>query len=204
MRSRRPRTLTSVVAVGALSLLAAGCGGVGAPGVANVASSTIPTATGPSPTATSRAQVLLVAGRCLRRHGMPDLPDPTIASSGPAKGYAVLDKGFLRAIPESVVNQALLACHTALQQARIYNGPNAGANPREIQNLLAFARCVRRHGITNFPDPDSQGGFDLAGTGINSHQLSPSELAVAMTCLPTARGAVHLPPQGTDSSNSGQ
>ena len=116
----------------------------------------------------------------------------------------VLDKQALVAYPSSVVNQAEDACGTALEQAGLSSGPNQAPSTQEIQDLLAFARCVRNHGISNFPDPNSQGGFNLAGTGINSHQLSPAELAVARTCLPTARGAVHIPPQGTGTSNSGQ
>ncbi len=116
----------------------------------------------------------------------------------------ILDKQALLAYPVTVVNDATAACSTALDQAGISSGPNAGANPRELQDLLAFARCVRSHGITNFPDPNSQGSFDLAGTGINTHQLSPAELAAARACLPSSHGAVNIPPQGTGTSNSGQ
>ena len=108
----------------------------------------------------------------------------------------ILDKQALLAYPEAVVNQALAACRTALDEAGISSGPDAGANPEDIRDLLAFARCVRNHGISNFPDPDSQGGFNLAGTGINSHQLSPAELAAARACLATAHGTVHIPPTG--------
>jgi hypothetical protein len=55
----------------------------------------------------------------------------------------------------------------------------------------------------NFPDPNSQGQFNLAGTGINSHQLSPAELATARICLPTAHGDVQIPSQN-GASNSGR
>jgi hypothetical protein len=193
MRCRRPLTLTSVVVVVAFSLLAAGCGGAGSPGVASVTSAT-PSAAGSSAT-TSRTHALLLAVQCLRRHGIPNFPDPMIAPSGPAKGQTILDKRGFRAVSSSVVNQAQLACRTALEQAGIHNGPNAGANPQEIQNLLAFARCMRNHGVQNFPDPNSQGEFNFAGTGINVNQASQTLLATARTCLPTAHGAVHMPVQ---------
>lgn len=195
MRCRRARTLASIVAVVAFSLLAGGCGGAGSPGVASVAAtSTVPSAAGSAAT-TSGTQALRAAGRCLRQHGLPNLPDPFIATSGPAQGQAVLDKQALRSYPETVVNQAVDVCRAALEKAGFQGGPNAAASPREIQNLLAFARCVRNHGISNFPDPDSQGNFNFAGTGINPHSLSPAELHVARTCLPTSRGAVHVPQQ---------
>jgi hypothetical protein len=194
-----------IVAVAAFSLLAAGCGGGGSSGVANVSSTTLPGATGRSaPPTNTRTSALLLAGRCLREHGLSNLPDPAIASSGPAKGQAILDKGSLRGFPTSVVNNALLACHTALVQAGIGSGPNGGTRtPQQIQDGLAFARCVRNHGIRNFPDPNGQGDFNLAGTGINSNDLTPAQLAAARACLPAAHGAVHIPQQGTAPSGGG-
>jgi hypothetical protein len=197
--------LISVLAVAALSLLAAGCGGGGNPGVASVASSTVPPAAGSPATTSPTSGALHLVGQCIRAHGIPDFPDPTVATSGPAKGKGILDKQDLRTVAESVVNQALAACQTAVEQADIStSGPNSGPNSREIQNLLAFARCIRNHGITNFPDPDRQGGFNLAGTGIDTHELSPAELAAARTCLPTARGDISIPPQGESKGNSSQ
>src|SRR5579872_5046952 len=146
---RCPLILSSLVVVAALALLAAGCGGGGSPRVANITSSTVPNGAGSSAT-TSQPDSLRLAGRCLRQHGIPNLPDPTIASSGPAKGQAILDKQFLRAVPDSVLSQAMLVCHTALEQAGLGSGPNASARtPQQIQDGLAFARCVRDHGIPN-------------------------------------------------------
>lgn len=207
MRFPRLRTLTPVVAIAAVSLLAAGCGGGGSPGVASVTSSTAPSVSGSSST-TSSAEALLRAGRCLRQHGIPNLPDPTIATSGPAKGYAVLNKQILQATPNSVVSQAMAACRASLEQARIYSGQTSTNTAQEVQYLLAFARCVRNHGVANFPDPNSdpttQGPFNLSGTGINIDALTPAELAAARICLPKAHGAISIPPQGTSTSNSGQ
>jgi hypothetical protein len=48
-----------------------------------------------------------------------------------------------------------------------------------------------------------QGSFDLAGTGINTHQPSPAELAAARAYLPTAHGDISIPAQGTVASNTG-
>jgi hypothetical protein len=33
--------------------------------------------------------------------------------------------------------------------------------------LIAFSKCMRAHGVTNFPDPAGGGGVNIAGTGIN-------------------------------------
>ena len=201
MSCLRPPILAAIVAAAALSLLAAGCGGGSAPGVANVGSTTVPSASGSS--TTSQTSALLLAGRCLREHGLTNLPDPTIATSGPAKGQAILDKQAMHAFSDSVVRQATLACAAVLQHAGIGGGSSA-RTPQEIQDGLAFSRCVRRHGISNFPDPNGQGQFDLAGTGINEHSLTPAQLAAARACLSTAHGAVHIPSQGTNVGNTGQ
>lgn len=202
MRCRSSRTLAAAAVV-TFALLAAGCGGAVSPGVASVASSTVVSGAG-VPTATSPTLLLRNAGRCLRQHDLPNLPDPTIATSGPAKGRSLLDKLALRSYPESVVNLAVNACRVALAKAGFEGGPNATASPQVIQGLLAFARCVRSRGISNFPDPNSQGSFDLAGTGINPRSLSPARLAIARACLSTAHGAVHIPEQETTSAGTGR
>ena len=179
-----------------LGLALAACGSQQAsPPVAHVARSTGTTI----PSAPTNAA--LVATRCLRQHGLPDLPGPVLATSGPARGQVVLDKAGLAAYPSSVVSQATAACSAAM--AELSGGPNVAPSAHELQDLLAFARCVRNHGVPNFPDPNSQGGFNLAGTGINSHELSQAELAAARTCLPTAHGQVHIPTQGSGTSNGG-
>jgi hypothetical protein len=85
MRCRRPLTLTSVVTVAGLSLLAAGCGGGGSPraGVANVDTTTnaAPAAdTGGSSPGGSLAEY----ARCMRSHGVLSFPDPASLVSSSA------------------------------------------------------------------------------------------------------------------------
>ena len=191
---RRPRLAAGGLVISALGVAACGSGTASPP----VAHATGHTTTSP------RANALLLATRCLRQHGLPNLPDPIVVSSGPARGQMALDKPALLAYPSSVVNQAVDACRTALEQAGMPSGADQAPSTHEIQDLLAFARCVRSHGISNFPDPNSQGNFNLAGTGVNSHQLSPAELAAARTCLPAAHGTIHIPPQGSGASRVGQ
>ena len=45
---------------------------------------------------------------------------------------------------------------------------------------LAFAECMRSHGVTGFPDPSGRGGINLAGTGINP--FSPAFKAAQASC----------------------
>lgn len=41
--------------------------------------------------------------------------------------------------------------------------PSASPGGSKSQNALAFAQCMRKQGITNFPDPGSGGGFRITG-----------------------------------------
>jgi hypothetical protein len=190
--SRRPRGLAACgLVVSGLALAA--CGSQAAPTVAHVARST------PTTISSAPSNAALAATRCLRQHGLPDLPSPVLATSGPSRGQMILDKAGLIAYASSVVSRATTACSAAM--AQLPSGPNSVTSAQQLQDLLAFAHCVRNHGVPNFPDPNSQGSFDLAGTGINGHQLTSAELAAARACLATAHGQVHIPAQGSGTSN---
>ena len=64
------------------------------------------------------------------------------------------------------------------------------------QELLSFARCMRSHGVSNFPDPNPNGsGFNINVAGMNSS--SPAVTAAQRACkglLPVKR-----PPSGPPS-----
>ena len=67
------------------------------------------------------------------------------------------------------------ACGGSLSSTGTGSSPNAGgsASPQASSlSALAFARCMRSHGIPNFPDPDSSGHF-------NKHQLHQIGLSIS-------------------------
>jgi hypothetical protein len=52
---------------------------------------------------------------------------------------------------------------------------------------LAYSQCMRSHGVTNFPDPNSSGGIGIsAGSGVNPD--SPQYEAAAKACQSKAPG----------------
>ena len=54
---------------------------------------------------------------------------------------------------------------------------------------IAFANCMRTHGVPSFPDPSGGGaGVNLAGTGINPQ--SPAFKSARLACARLAPGAV--------------
>jgi hypothetical protein len=135
MPCRRPFILAAVVVGIALSLLAAGCGGGGSPGIASVASSTT---AAPSNGALAFAQ-------CLRAHGLPKWPDPT--TSGVFDKAELQQTGYsvsqIRAVEDGPCNH--LASAAAPQRPTI--------TAADRGDYLRAAACMRSHGLGGFPDP---------------------------------------------------
>ena len=178
---RRPLILGSVAVV-SLSLLAAGCGGRGgSPGVASVASSTTTTA------ATTTQSGLVAFSSCVRSHGVPSFPDPQRYVGGNVK---------LTIHQLSGDNPRL---RTALNDCG-YLLPSRGGSPdtaqqtrRQLEDELSFARCMRSHGVSRFPDPSAHGGLTVEmvqAQGIDVH--SPAVLHVVQVCIPASHGGLTL------------
>jgi hypothetical protein len=172
------------LAVGGLALsvlmLAACSSGTGAPPVAQLAAS--------SGTTTSPTDALHLAGECMRQHGLPNFPDPVVATDGPAAGQGILAKSALKSYPDAVAQQAISACSAALDKANIATGPNStNISQQELQARLALARCIRAHGVPNFPDPNPTTGDVTAPPGLNKN--SPSILAAIQACPSQAQAA---------------
>jgi hypothetical protein len=172
---RRPLILASVVAIGAFSLLAAGCGGARSPGVATVASST----TGATTTTTQNG--LLAFSQCMRSNGMPNFPDPQRFVGGNVK----------LTIHQLAPSQAALSACDHLLPTNGGSGSQETAQQQRTQlaDGLSFARCMRSHGVSRFPDPTSQGQLTVEmvqAQGIDIH--SPAVLQAVQTCLPASHG----------------
>jgi hypothetical protein len=153
-------TAAALTATAGFAVLAVGCG----------MSSNSPAAS----TGSARQNGAVAYARCMRSNGVPNWPDPT--SSG------VFDKSKLTSqqlgASTSRVQTAQRACNHLLP-----NGGN-GPSPAQVQQIraegLRFSVCVRRHGVPNFPDPDSGRIPDPAPLGID--QGSPKFQAANQAC----------------------
>ena len=58
---------------------------------------------------------------------------------------------------------------------------NAAAKKHSTPNALAYAQCMRTHGVSNFPDPNSQGHFSL-GSQAGIDKNSPVFHAAGTAC----------------------
>lgn len=125
------RTALALITVLCLAVGVGACGGSAASGV-----------TGTSAKATESA--FLQFSKCMRAHGVPSFPDPS--SSG---GVRLTPGSGLH--PQSPAFQAAQKiCRPRLPGG----GPGAiKATRAQYAAALTFAKCMRRHGQANFPDP---------------------------------------------------
>lgn len=128
---------------GVAALTITACGG-GQAGPSGPAAST-------APGVVSHAEALHLAGRCIRQHGVPGFPDPTVDGTG----KVTISKTQLLAVPKAVLNQAMTACRGALGRAGIQAATGLSGRPtaQQMRAFLAFARCLRAHGVAGLADP---------------------------------------------------
>jgi hypothetical protein len=156
-RGHGPVLLLSVVfcAVLAIGLGLSACGGGGSsPRVADLGPSSTTTTEAlarPASTTTTVASAgpASAAGleyaKCMRSHGVPDFPDPN------ASGGFELGPGINPQSPTFQSAQAMCQRLSGLPSPG--PGPTAHPSAAALAHMLTISRCMRRHGISDFPDP---------------------------------------------------
>jgi hypothetical protein len=85
--------------------------------------------------------------RCMRQQGIADMPDPvpgdTSGHSSVRYALDVLGKGS-----DEAFQTALDKCQNLLPTIEVSKQPSSAQQQRD----LAFAKCMRDHGVTDFPD----------------------------------------------------
>jgi hypothetical protein len=169
-RRTRSRLVAVAVAVSLVSLLATACGSTSGSHVAQVGSTTTArSTTSSSGAASSRLGGAIAFSRCMRAHGVLSFPDP--AANGTIPKVALERLG----VSAARFQTAQSACRQLLPV------PSRSQQQNVAAESLQFARCVRRHGIAGFPDPDRTGRIpDPASVGID--QGSPQFEAANQAC----------------------
>jgi hypothetical protein len=170
------------VALIGVGLLAAACShGPSGAGVAGLGAST-PSAQSSGGTHASA----LAYAQCMRGHGLSDFPDPD--SSGN------IDLKSLHPQPGSDLyadDPRFQAAATACQSLR--PTVSASQQQQDAAQALKWAQCMRAHGISNFPDPDSNGQIrvsSLQAAGVNLD--SPQGQAAANACQQYRPSSLHV------------
>ena len=136
---RPPLRALALAAVAGLSLLASACGGHSSG--AKVAQTGTTASTNGSTSSSASGNSF---SACMRSHGVPNFPDP--GSDGRINAVGI-DKG------SQTFQGAYLKCR-ALDPGGQLNRQTRAQLQRQLPQLLAFAKCMRAHGVPKFSDPD--------------------------------------------------
>ena len=95
----------------------------------------------------------LAYAQCMRDNGYTEFPDPT-----PDGGIRFLIK------PESA--QRFQAAAAACRDLAPEGMRDEGITPEALEALVKLSQCIRENGIPEFPDPDTEGRYDLRSIGL--------------------------------------
>jgi len=184
------RSRATIIGVTALALVAAACSG-GRPSPTRSVDSRSGGGTSSSPSAVGFSD-------CMRTHGVPNFPDPGSSGALPKISLQRLGVSSTQFHAAQGTCQHLLPTNSAsLQQCEVADV----CSPAEIQQWLTaglrFARCMRSHGVPNWPDPstDPQGSrvafaISVSRDGFDPH--SPQIESKANECDQLMPGGVPL------------
>jgi hypothetical protein len=112
----------------------------------------------------------LKAAACMRANGVPNYPEPKLIN------------GTVHISFTTSVNPTTPAVQTAAKRC----GYQAEQQTEETRSRIAFVRCMRAHGLKNFPFPTPDGAVSVEmveAAGINPQ--APAVARVEAKCLPS-------------------
>jgi hypothetical protein len=139
---QRARLLTAAALLS--GLLVAGCGG------------SSPSPTGSASTSASAASAVesgVAFARCIRSHGVPNFPDPKLSGQHVRMGSAAT-------LQSPAFQSAAHSCQRLLPKGPPGSGP---PSPQAQAQMLEVSACMRKHGISGFPDPSTSPPSNSAG-----------------------------------------
>jgi hypothetical protein len=170
------RAVVAVSALLTIATLTAGCSSSPGPGVASVGSSSQAAASGgQQPSALAFAQ-------CMISHGIKNFPEPD--SQG---GLQVSQgQGQMPDVNSPQFQAAAQACK-ALSPASVAISPAEQAERQAA--LVKYAKCMRAHGVPDFPDPGVNGTFDVGGIDTGSPEVQAADKACSSPGIGLFQGA---------------
>ena len=178
------RTIPAAAAIAGVALLT-GCGG-GSPTTTTNSASSGAGSSGPKNIASAAYQY----AACMRNHGVSNFPDPKVSTSGKGTQVAIMVPRSVGGSPQ--FNTAQNACKGILPQpSKSDLAQQAHDQLVRKQDLVAFAHCLRSHGVNGFPDPTSQGQLTLQMVQAAGIDLTaPSVKTAALDCVPASNGGI--------------
>jgi hypothetical protein len=125
----------------------------------------------------------------MRHHGIAHYPDPQVTTTPGGGNTSLAVAGPTGPSQGPAFHAAQTVCNGFL--APIINATDHGGPSR--QAFLAFARCLRSHGLPDFPDPNSTGritGQMIQAAGISLR--TPAFFNAAKACVGVTHGAITM------------
>ena len=109
---------------------------------------------------------MLAFSQCMQTHGVPNFPEPNSQGVVQGSGINPSSPGF---------QKASKACRHLLPNG---GQPTPAQQAQAMAQALKFSECMRAHGLSDFPDPQSGPGGGIAiriraGQGQGSSNLNP-------------------------------
>jgi hypothetical protein len=105
----------------------------------------------------SAAQAWHNLAQCFRSHGF-SIADPTVNADGASSWSSSTGPSpQLRKAEQAVGRATCEAAYRAFPSQVLHPPPTQA----ELHALVLFARCMRDHGLADWPDPNSRGAFPL-------------------------------------------
>jgi len=178
-RPRPAPTAAVIIATAAVAVLAACSGSPSSAG------------SGGSPGAggSAAAPSAVAYSACMRSHGVPKYPDPGTSGQLPKTGAQPLGVSTSQYQAAQQACRQLLPAGGPLQQQEHQCMQNSDCPPALVQQMmnadLKLARCMRSHGVPNFPDPTNGGSggpvFNITKAGISDAASHTSQFGAKLT-----------------------
>jgi hypothetical protein len=148
----------------------------------------------PSPTASAHDQAVPVWRdfvQCARGHGAASLPDPVVDD----QGRATFPDDALAEVPDPAHRRIMDTCSPILARLPASASQEKAPTAAQIRALTEFARCMRAHGLPDWPDPRSDAAFALPSRLVNQpkNAIRPQLLACG-SYLDQAGGQLDIVP----------
>jgi hypothetical protein len=121
----------------------------------------------PTTASSPHATGAVLLSECMRAHGLTNFPDPTQGAGGVGFNGISQTPG-IDALTVDGITFAGPAWDAARKTCQKYLPAGGRPGPKltqgEMATRVARSECMRTHGVTNFPDPNTRGGVNLPPT----------------------------------------
>ncbi len=142
----------------------------------------LPAVSQPSVGFNDQVDQLVEFAQCIRENGYPDFPDPN-----PDGRFQVMVR--MDQANATRFEAAQQACRDMMPSGLVMGRGQQEMTPERMEALLAFSACMRDNGVGGFPDPSSQGAFEISSPNLD---LSSPRVRQTMESCREAHGVTSL------------